>query len=386
MPAARGKKLKIRESIKDNDAYFTAFINSIPSSVYFNDQAARKISRAQSQKAAEEGQLGPLASTGEVSQKWMNKRAKFNPNTVVTTSEMQALHARLPDDSGDKLELELLSGEQSEESELDGETSDGEVVIQDDTKGVKSRKRSAASEESEESGVVSSESADEKEKEASTKPPIKVAKKVKRMKDAQSLITNGHVEKHEPTLKPKARSEIPNQRLSTEQLREKLRARIESLQAKRFNDLSAEEYMEKKRLRRKESKLKLKERRREAKKLKVSAAKQRKQESAKLNGVAEIEPTKSTDNKNKMVFSKFEFSNERKEKKKEKLNKPKSYKELYEKVSTENRRRRRRWRESFADVCNALPHFFVEKLVGDTLYTLGNCRKEAAFRVEADGC
>ena len=123
-------------------------------------------------------------------------------------------------------------------------------------------------------------------------------------------------------------------RFHPDQLREKLRSRINELQNKRQKGMTPEEFLESKKLRRKESKLKLKQKRKEAKKLKLSIEKQAKNSAKKLNGVSEIQPSTSdvkSANSN-IVFSKFEFSEQAKKPKDKKAKKPKSYKELYEKV------------------------------------------------------
>lgn len=123
-------------------------------------------------------------------------------------------------------------------------------------------------------------------------------------------------------------------KLSPDELREKIQMRIQDLKAKRMHGMTPEEYLESKRLRRKASKLKSKQKRKESKKLKLSVQKQAKNNQSKVNGVAEVKPETNSLNfgSTNMVFSKFEFSEQAKKPKDKQPKKPKSYKELYDKV------------------------------------------------------
>ncbi|KAL3871456.1 hypothetical protein ACJMK2_039452 [Sinanodonta woodiana] len=124
-------------------------------------------------------------------------------------------------------------------------------------------------------------------------------------------------------------------------LQDKLRVRIQELQAKR--NLNADEKQEKKRLRRKQSKLKLK--------MRLKAEKQKKNQNIKGGNNEEGARKDSVDSNNistgkrpiynkegKLVFSKFDFSDSKVKEKSQSGLTGKDYKRLLEKIEKRNQR------------------------------------------------
>ncbi|KAK3581904.1 hypothetical protein CHS0354_024216 [Potamilus streckersoni] len=137
----------------------------------------------------------------------------------------------------------------------------------------------------------------------------------------------------------KDRKEIKSAQDNFEILQEKLRARIEELQAKR--NLNADEKQEKKRLRRKQSKLKLK--------MRLKAEKQKKNQNLKGGNNAEGTHKDSVhsnisqgkrpiyNKEGKLVFSKFDFSDSKVKEKSQSGLTGKDYKRLLEKIEKRNK-------------------------------------------------
>lgn len=285
------------------NSYFKELLDLVPPSMFFDAEASQKIN------AHRNKQDGLTAN--EV-HKRASKKFKFDPEAPSKTSELQKI---VPTLSGVTLDTDgLQNGSESKKSRiahrLNGISSHTVPVT-----------------------IVNSN--DETDSESETE---KETDKRKRKKHKNQTNVSGEERVTPPETESEDRSgetsgsELVNSRPNPDQLREKLRARIAQLQSKRQKDMTPEEFLERKRLRRKESKLKLKQKRKEAKKLKLSVEKQKKNSESKMNGVSEVEPGQNKNNSNSMVFSKFQFSEQARKPKERKQKKPKSYKELYMKV------------------------------------------------------
>lgn len=352
-----GSKDTFTESLKASNCFFKTIIDLVPPGAFFDAEANQKISAHQTAVAQKDA-----SKKSNHSERLKQNKAKYDPSHPTKTSELQQLLPTLNGNAGEESESD--EGGQSEGGEEHDEKS-----IQKATPGSKnstsliSKKLSATPKKVNNIHPHADSSASAKKTKGKKQKHLaddklsnsEVSDSVSTQLNSAGM-TNGDIghddDPSEPSkkkLKPGQNNETTSSsenstgpspitvqpRLDTDQLREKLRTRINVLQAKRQHGMTAEEFMESKKLRRKESKLKLKQKRKEAKKLKLSVEKQAKNSHNKLNGVSEVkkDPEENANNNNKnMVFSKFQFSEQAQKKRKDKKQKQ-SYKDLYEKVS-----------------------------------------------------
>lgn len=284
----------LRSSVLETNNYFQGLLDLVPSSVFFDLESNQKLSAHQGAKTDSHDGKNFLRG----SSKKASRHLRYDPSIPNKTSELQKILPQL---------------------------SDSEPSHHNHANGLPGRKRKTSQnfdgKRNRDSGEA--DSSDKKVKNANDTDD-------EYMSDMESAEEDNSGDgSSREYLKPDVSA--PKVRLNPEQLREKLQNKIAELQAKRQKGMTPEEFLEAKRLRRKASKLKLKQKRKEAKKLKLSVEKQTKNSISKLNGVSEVPPGE-TNTSNGVVFSKFEFSEQAKKMKANKSKKPKSYKELYEKV------------------------------------------------------
>lgn len=283
------------------DSYFKDLLDLVPASIFFDAEANQKISAHRNRQDG--------LSANEV-HKRISKKFKFDPEAPTKTSELQKI---VPTLSGVAVDADgMLNGSEPKKSHV-------------------AHRPNGLSAQSHRVPVTIVNHGDEADSETERETG-KIKKKKRKIQSNNSItekVTPPETESEDKSGETSG-SELIQGRPNPDQLREKLRARIAELQSKRQKDMTAEEFMERKRLRRKESKLKLKQKRKEAKKLKQSVEKQKKNSESKMNGVSEVEPGQN--NRSNMVFSKFQFSEQARKPKENKQKKPKSYKELYMKV------------------------------------------------------
>ena len=355
-----GTKDTFTDNLKASNCFFKSIIDLVPPGAFFDADANQKITAHHAAVAQKDA-----SQNSKHGEKLKQKKVKFDPNHPSKTSELQQLLPTLNDESGEESDGD--EGGELGEAGSSSEDNDEENSATKDSRDVSVKKTVKPTKLNNVHPAVVSDS-------PSTSAKKKLNMKAKKHKllandkpilggeDSNNKATNSNFggmngdidhadhsgpasskkvklsKSNEPTYTSSENSSGPSPitvqpRLDTDQLREKLRARITELQAKRQHGMTAEEFMESKKLRRKESKLKLKQKRKEAKKLKLSVEKQAKNSQNKLNGVSEVkkDPDENANNNNKMVFSKFQFSEQAQKKRKDKKQK-KSYKDLYEKV------------------------------------------------------
>lgn len=320
------------DSLKQSNLCFKNILDLVPANAFFDADSNQKISAHQSSEATK-----AVKHKSNQGDKVKAKKVKYDPSQPLKTSELQQLLPTLNGlgETDDEKDATLEEESEADDAEEDSEPEDKEEIKTNNGKVKKAKKLpkinnihpSVNGGKHKLDTPVDSDLADTSglNGDIDTEQADTPAKKSKRTVDATSSENSSGPSPL--TIQPQ---------LDTDQLREKLRARISELQAKRQHGMTAEEFMESKKLRRKESKLKLKQKRKEAKKLKLSVEKQAKNSQNKLNGVSEVksDPDKNANNNNKMVFSKFQFSEQAQKPKDRKQKKPKSYKDLYEKVCT----------------------------------------------------
>lgn len=327
------------------NSYFKTLFDLVPAKAYFDSDSNKAISNyaLNSSSRSADNSSKVVKQHGKLS-----KRFKLDPSQPTKTSELQQIlpALRLSEQAGQK-QNGLNGGDQ-----LSSTQSGKKKVI---NQRLKPDKNSASVTPALSNDVASSKDnnidpVDTKNTEYDDSHKSKGSERLNsvsgcnststpHIKHDKNKLSNGlsdSASSNESSKVPSPAANI-NSKLNPDQLREKLRTRIESLQAKRRHGMTAEEFLESKKLRRKESKLKLKQKRKEARKLKLSVQKQAKNSSNKLNGVSEVKPevkanVANTNGDNSMVFSKFQFSEQAKTRKDKKHKKPASYKELYEKV------------------------------------------------------
>lgn len=306
-----------RDRLTESNSYFKSLLDLVPSNVYFDSDSKLKLASDR----AKQDSNNPKTL----------RRIRFDPDAPNTTSELQKVIPNLPeveddDDTDEKLEVKTKFSQLARET-----TADKEKTKENGRK----RKTSTSQENDSKSEIIACSPAKQvKQQSTKVKSILKEAKQKPTENGSESASDEKtDQEKSGDTSENEAKASLTSRnKLNPEQLREKLRVRIAELQAKRQKGMTPEEFLESKKLRRKASKLKLKQKRKEAKKLKVSVEKQKKNSDSKVNGVTEVDPNLNKSNNNKLLFSKFQFSEQAK-KPKNKEKKPKSYKELYQKVA-----------------------------------------------------
>ncbi|XP_067936309.1 surfeit locus protein 6 homolog [Watersipora subatra] len=314
--------------------YFKNLIDLVPPQAYFdveskeilsNHKVSCEISQANGKKLK--------THTDRKNEKHLNKKAKLNPKTPTKTSELQQI---LP-------QLKEQTANVAISSDLLRSSTDSSVTVSQ--RGDKQKAPPALHSNRVENCNGDVENAATKAKLKRTKQVAKHLDNAETNEETATAVlidasnsspdenfilteadSSGTVSKHSP-------AGTVDKKLHPDELREKLRARILELQQKRQKGMTAEEFLESKKLRRKQSKFKLKQKRKEAKKLKLSIEKQAKNNQQKLNGLSEVKDDAKASGASSIVFSKFEFSEQSKKPKEKKIKKPKSYKELYEKVT-----------------------------------------------------
>lgn len=290
--------------INELNSFYRTLLDLVPSSLFFDADTSQKIS---SHRHKQDGLLSNEAHI----HKRNSKRSKFDPEVPSTTSELQKILPTLPD----------------------VDTNEG--VPENKPKNKTATKRANGLISTPNTLFVTVVNSDDDKDDDETERESGKSKKKRRKSQKEDLEIKSaiHSESSEDRSGETSGSELLQNRPNPDDLREKLRERIAELQAKRQKGMTAEEFLESKRLRRKESKLKLKQKRKEAKKLKLSIEKQKKNSESKMNGVSEVEPGLNKNNSNRIVFSKFQFSEQARKPKESKQKKAKSYKELYMKVT-----------------------------------------------------
>lgn len=301
-------------SLLATNLYFKQIFDLVPPKAFFDAESKKKIAKHKNICAENGTQEGK-------NNKQKRKKAKLDPSQATTTTDLQQLLPDL-DHLNSDAEGDGMEKENSEEIPNGVVKNFSKLLLKSSTAPSKTSKNKFSPPTSNSKALE--EGSDEH---GSSKPT----------QDMEHMNGSGGEDYSSGSSAIPSPGHIAEKpRLNPEQLREKLRGRIKELQSKRQHGMTAEEFMESKKLRRKESKLKLKQKRKEAKKLKLSVEKQAKNNQNKVNGVPDIKPQTEANNINnssKMVFSKFEFSDQAKKPKDRKQKKPKSYKELYDKVS-----------------------------------------------------
>ncbi|XP_013419957.1 surfeit locus protein 6 homolog [Lingula anatina] len=272
---------------KDNE-FIKHMLDLIPPSVYFDKDTKAKLiheKKKQIQGLIQGSKQNLKRDNRDLTEKALLKRAKFDPQQNLPVTQIQ------------------------EPTKDDEEESEEE--IEENKKDEKKKKK------------LKSKTSDRLEDGNYTK--IKNKQKSKRRKRQDSISKD-----------PNLKSSVSN----LEELREKLKSRIEELKNKRQKNMTVDEIQEKKRLKRKESKLKLKIRKKTEKQNKNKGVTGNGSVDAVYNGALPAGPNKNTkaakpvfNKEGKMVFSRFDFTEgTSKESKKSNKFAGKDYKKLLQKV------------------------------------------------------
>lgn len=319
-------QIHARDSLAATNVYFRNLIDLVPAQAYFDTESNEILSNHAKETLLSQSDSTSKAHLPDVkNEKRLNKKARLNPAQPTKTTELQKILPQLQAASEANIHDSKSASLLNSNCNINGDSSAARVVRtgSEDSKASKKRKLSSRNQSSGDSNL--------EVKAAVATTPSKINKTGDGGKDTLDSEFSTSSSDGSKAPSPAATSV----KLDREQLLQKLQAKRTELQAKRRKGLTVEEFFESKKLRRKESKLKLKQKRKEAKKLKLSIEKQAKNSQHKLNGVSEVKPDNDSAKApaNGMVFSKFQFSEQAKRPKDRKQKKPKSYKELYEKVS-----------------------------------------------------
>lgn len=339
---------KMNESVTTTNVYFKKLIDLVPPKAYFDAESNAILSNHskehESVKSVKDS--NKVVGDNNNNEKRLTKKARLNPTQPTKTTQLQQILPQLK-------HIESLTPSVRRNSNSGGlggstlaVTSNGECIATD----ISHSSTDLTHSKKDSRNVKGADTLNPKTTKSHRKDTVR-SSKISQPAEVVNNVANDNNDdfvndsssmpttEGEPSGTNSDSSKVPSPatagtKLHPEQLREKLRARILELQSKRQRGITPEEFLESKKLRRKESKLRLKQKRKEAKKLKLSIEKQAKNSQKKLNGVSEVKPddeAKVSSNGN-MVFSKFQFSEQAKKPKERKQKKPKSYKELYEKV------------------------------------------------------